>query len=70
MKINFSINGVKRYIEPDYVWWAKHWKKVAIVVGVLVLVFSLSGCAGMGGNEAYAALPPGWASHLEVSCSS
>lgn len=55
MKINFSINGVKHYIEPDYVWWSTHWKKVAIAAGAIVLMVMLSGCAGMGGNEAYAA---------------
>jgi ABC-type phosphate/phosphonate transport system permease subunit len=54
MKINFSINGVKRYIEPDYVWWAAHWKKVAIVAAVVIFAFSLSGCA-TGGNQAYTA---------------
>lgn len=53
MKINFSINGVKHYIEPDYVWWSAHWKKVAIVVSVVVLVLMLTGCAS-GGNQAYA----------------
>jgi hypothetical protein len=54
MKINFSINGVKRYIEPDYVWWAKHWKIVVIVAAVVIFAFSLSGCA-TGGNQAYTA---------------
>lgn len=54
MKINFSINGVKRYIEPDYVWWAAHWKAVAIVAAVVIFAFSLSGCA-TGGNQAYTA---------------
>ena len=55
MRINFSINGVKRYIEPDYVWWTAHWKKVAAVLAVFIFAFTLSGCAGMGGNDAYAA---------------
>lgn len=53
MKINFSINGVKKYIEPDYEWWAAHWKTVAAFVAFAGLVLMLSGCAGMGGNEAY-----------------
>jgi hypothetical protein len=54
MKINFSINGVKKYIEPDYEWWAKHWKTVAIVAAVVVFAFAVSGCAS-GGNQAYTA---------------
>lgn len=36
-KINFSVNGVKKYIEPDMVWWNKYWKYAAI--GVVIVVF-------------------------------
>jgi hypothetical protein len=37
-KINYSINGVKKYIEPDVLWWDKHWKKVAIAVAVVFVI--------------------------------
>lgn len=50
-KINFSINGKKRWIAPDPVWWAAHWKKAAIGVGVALLAFMLFGCS-TGSSEA------------------
>jgi hypothetical protein len=45
MKINYSTNGVKKYIEPDTVWWDKHWKKVTAVVAVIFLVLFLTACS-------------------------
>ncbi len=50
MKINYSINGVKRWIAPDPVWWAKYWKIVAGVVSAVVLVLLMVGCSS-GSSE-------------------
>lgn len=44
-KINYSIGGVKKYIEPDMTWWATHWKKVAIGTTILFLVLFLAACS-------------------------
>lgn len=44
-KVNYSLNGIKRWIAPDPVWWSKHWAVVAGAV-LLVLLFVLAGCSG------------------------
>lgn len=54
-KINYSINGVKRWIAPDPVWWTKHWAKIAGAAAVVLLVFVLAGCST--GSDAPAPAP-------------
>ena len=44
-KINYSINGVKKYLEPDMSWWTLHWKKVAVATTILFLVLFLAACS-------------------------
>ena len=45
MKINYSLNGVKRWIAPDTIWWSKNYGKAALVFSlVLASVVMLSGC--------------------------
>lgn len=44
-KINYSVNGIKRWIGPDPIWWGKHWVKVAIAAIAVVAVFMLAGCS-------------------------
>jgi hypothetical protein len=45
-KINYSINGQKRWVAPDPIWWAQYWKIVAGAVGVVLLASMLFGCSG------------------------
>lgn len=45
-KINYSVNGVKRWIAPDMVWWGKHWDKVLAAVVMLAVVLFVVGCSG------------------------
>lgn len=49
-KINYSINGKPRWIAPDPVWWAAHWKLVAGAVGAVLLAFMLFGCSSGSGT--------------------
>ena len=49
-KIKYSINGVKRWIAPDPVWWGKYWDKVLTLVVVLAVVLFVTGCTS-GTNE-------------------
>lgn len=49
-KINYSINGVKRWVAPDPVWWGKHWDKVFAAVVVLAVVLFVTGCSS-GTND-------------------
>ena len=44
-KINYSINGVKRWIAPDPVWWGKHGVTVLGGAAVLVLLLLLAACS-------------------------
>lgn len=44
-KINYSINGVKRWIAPNTEWWTLHWKKAAAGIAVVFLALMLFGCA-------------------------
>lgn len=46
LKINYSINGQKRWISPDVEWWKAHWKAVAGFVGAVLLAIVLFGCSG------------------------
>jgi hypothetical protein len=43
-KINYSINGVKRWIAPDMVFWDKYWKAAAGAVIALVIVLFMTAC--------------------------
>ena len=45
LKINYSINGVKRWIAPDMAWWGKHWDKVLAAVVVAAVVLFVAGCS-------------------------
>lgn len=44
-KINYSINGVKRWIAPDMEWWGKHWDKVLAFVVMAAVVLFVAGCS-------------------------
>lgn len=49
-KLKYSINGVKRWIAPDPVWWAKYGGKVLALVVVLAVVLFVTGCTS-GTND-------------------
>lgn len=44
-KINYSLNGIKRWISPDKVWWYKNYGKFALCFSLVLLTLVMcTGC--------------------------
>jgi hypothetical protein len=44
LKINYSLNGVNKWIKPDMNFWNHHWLKVSFIIFTLVLILATTAC--------------------------